>query len=122
MGLTTATEMLEIARAQLQEEMQKQNVPSIEMPQFKPDGSPDANVVASLQNVMATSLDIDTLKELLTDTEKAPFTTFSMGVGKLEDAIKKGDIVRQDAKELDKIQKCIIRISTGQRKLVVKGL
>ena len=105
-------------RAKLKELMEGQNILSYEVGRFDANGAPAKGPIARLDDNMDSSIDVAKVEKLLTDEEKKPYTSFSIGIGKLEEALKKGTIKREKPEEEAAIRACITRTTDG-KKLVV---
>ena len=105
-------------RGQIKTLMEQKKVKDVVIPRFNADGTPAKGMQARLDDNVLTSVNQVTLAQLLTEEEKAPYTSFSVGVGKLEEALRKGTIRRDNSDEETAIRRCITREVTG-KKLVI---
>jgi len=105
-------------RVKLKALMEDSNILSYEVPRFNPDGTPATGPLVRLDPNTSSTINKAEVEKLLTDEEKKPFTKFDIGIGKLEDALKKGTIKREDPLEEAAIRACITRTTDG-KKLVV---
>jgi len=96
-------------RRELQELMEKNNLHESVVPQFNADGTPAKPIAARLQRKSTLSFDQEAAAALLSDDEKAPFMKLSLTATQLEDALKKGDIKADEAREV-KLRRTISRM------------